>query len=257
MLTPQILSPRFQYAKIAAQSVLVELGNPEPPIDLHPYFKKRGWIVSYEDMGDVDGMTVKVLRPGGVRFVAYISTGDTSVYGGEIIRRRQRFTLGHELGHILMHGKYLLDSEQIPFALPSHVAANMEVEAHWFSSMVLMPNYVFRGITDLLPEQLADRCGVNLTPARKRLRNLSPSIRESLIQSARLDRWPKYDDEDYERCEYIRDRRLDTWDSFEQAFSRSKMVYICPSCSLIHTERIIFGRLCIECHTPIVKVSGI
>lgn len=257
MRTPKIEKPRFQYALIAAQSVLTELGRPDPPVPLESYFKRRGWMIVYEDIGAVDGMTIKYVRPDGVKFAAVISTSIDPVYGETISKRRQFFTVAHELGHILLHGEFMLDSRQIPFAIPSNVAAIMEVEAHWFASMVLMPNYIFRGITDLIPNQLSDRCGVNLTPAKKRLQNLAPSIRESILGSARLDRWPMYDDEDYKRCEYIRDRRLDKWESFEQAFSKSKLVYICPSCSLIHTERIIFGRLCVECHTPIVKVSGI
>jgi len=200
---------------------------------------------------------VKLIRGSKTKFVIYLASDPDpdSPYDEQTIKRRQYFTLAHELGHILLHGRYLLNSHANMQIIPDEVAGIMEVEAHWFASRLLMPNYVFRSIVDLIPDQLADKCDVNITPATKRLRNLEGNIKTSILQGARLDKWPKL--EHFDIPNYPRERHLETWSSFEEVAATSNMVYICGKCSLIHTERIIMGKYCEECDGQLVKISGI
>lgn len=252
---PNIRTPRFKLAQVAANSVLKELGFPQPPIPLHDFFQRRGWRICYEEIENVDGFMVKVPRRNGNKFVVFLSTHGNSAYDEETLRRRQYFTLAHELGHILLHGNFLLNSEDQMYRVPEEVAGIMEVEAHWFASRLLMPNYVFQNLTDLLPEQLAEKCQVNLTPAIKRIKGLEKSIRNSLIQNIRLDKWPKL--QHIEVTGWPKERQFETWESYEEIAATSEIIYICSKCGLIHTERIIWDRFCEECEGELIKIDGI
>jgi hypothetical protein len=252
--TPNIKAPRFKLAQIAANSVLKELGFPRPPIPLHEYFQRRDWRVCYEDLDGADGFMVKVPRKSGNKFVVVLGIGPKD---NVTVQRRQYFTWAHELGHILLHGHFILDSESHIDQVPDHVADIMEVEAHWFASRLLMPNYVFESITDLIPEHLAEKCKVNLTPASKRIKGLENSVRTALIQSARLDKWPKHEEYVLKTPTDTNDWQLETWDSFQQVAASSQLLYICKKCSLLHTEKILWGKECQECGGPLVKIDGI
>lgn len=201
----------------------------------------------------------KVEKNGKTKFLIYLATDpDPDLpYSETTINRRQFFTKAHELGHILLHGRFVLNSQYDMDALPKEIADIMEVEAHWFASRLLMPNYVFRTINDLIPDLLAEKCGVNLTPASKRLKNLEANIRESILHGARLDKWPRHTENYlFTTPSDPDDWRMETWESFRQIAATSQLLYICSKCSLIHTEKNIWGRTCEECDAPLVKIDG-
>ncbi|SFB62742.1 protein of unknown function [Cohnella sp. OV330] len=253
---PRLLHPRFTLAARSAQAVLRELGNPEPPINIEPYLKKMKWRLKYEELHGPDGYMIKLVKGGKVRYTIYLATDSDpdSPYDVETIQKRQFFTAVHELGHILLHGNFLLNSHESMNAIPEELAGILEVEAHWFASKLLMPNYVFRQPSDLIPEILAKKCGVNITPAIKRLSKLDNNIRESLTTSFRLDKYEKLptwiDDPHSIYCASLK------WDSIHQALNASKRRrYICPKCGLFHGDHNIWGPYCIECEEPVRLVK--
>jgi len=203
-------------------------------------------------------MMKNINRKGRTRFAIFLATDmdPESAYDEETIRRRQFFTLAHELGHILLHGRFLLNSQENMSRIPENVAGIMEVEAHWFAGQLLMPNYVFRSIVDLIPDQLADKCGVNVTPALKRLRNLEQNIKTSLIQSARLDKWPKFMGLSIPGVP-VQATKLETWSSFAEAAASSEILYICTKCGLLHNEDILWTNECEDCGGKLVNAEGI
>ncbi|WP_156926747.1 ImmA/IrrE family metallo-endopeptidase [Cohnella panacarvi] len=63
------------------------------------------------------------------------------------MRRRQNFTRAHELGHILLHGQFDLNSPSDMTLIDERTAAIMEREANMFASRLLMPTYIFRKVS--------------------------------------------------------------------------------------------------------------
>lgn len=254
MRTPTLTKPRFPLANRAAMSVLKELGNPKPPIALEHYIIKRNWEIHHLALGGPDGGMVKFTYRNKSCFYILVATDqdpDTS-YDEETIRRRRMFTLAHELGHILLHGSFIVDSRDLSY-LSEETVGILEVEANWFASRILMPNYAFDNLTDLLPDQLATKFDVNITPAKKRLKNLGANIRESLVRSARMDKWPDYID--YAEFPHAAWRKNDKWSSYEEAAASSEILYVCKGCGLLHNERTLVDKFCMECEDELVKVK--
>jgi len=195
--------------------VLVELGNPDPPIRIEKYLESRKWQIRYEELEGPDGYMVKLVKGHKSKYIIFLATDLEMNYDAQTIRRRQLFTKVHELGHILLHGQFLLNSHSDMSVIPEHVAGIMEVEAHWFASRVLMPNYVFRSVSDLSAQHLSDKCDVNITAAGKRIYHLSPNIRESLIKSARLDEWAPI--EQIEVPGPPKEAKFATWIAYEES----------------------------------------
>ncbi|MFC5647655.1 ImmA/IrrE family metallo-endopeptidase [Paenibacillus solisilvae] len=173
-----IIRPEFKRAINTANQILQELGNPEAPIC--PYFiaNKYGWKIRHEQLMGPDGLTAKDIRNGKTKFVIFVASDINQLYSEGTLKRRQRHTIAHEIGHILLHSEYDW------FDLEPEIDQKLEVEAHWFAAQILMPDYVFKSIRDLDPETLSDKCDVNYTSAKKRIEKIDDKIANRLIQDA-------------------------------------------------------------------------
>ncbi|MDQ6418705.1 ImmA/IrrE family metallo-endopeptidase [Paenibacillus sp. LHD-117] len=172
--------PDFKRANRTADSVLRSLNFPAAPIGLEDIAKHYGWKIRYDELHGPHGWTSKVpLKNGNIGYVIWVATDlDNSKYSEQVIRLRQRYTVAHEMGHILMHSHIdwscLTDEEE----------QRLEVEAHWFASRLLMPDYIFETIEDMEPNKLAEKCGVNFQAAEKRIEKLDKRVVRILIEEA-------------------------------------------------------------------------
>ncbi|CAM3684766.1 ImmA/IrrE family metallo-endopeptidase [Marinicrinis lubricantis] len=223
--------------------MLRELGNPQPPIPIDAYIQSHNWEIRREELFGPDGYMLKISKKKRSKFFIFLATDPDpeATYNEDIIQKRQFFTLAHELGHILLHGQYLVNSQAIPASMNSV----MEVEANWFASRLLMPNYVFQHVVDLVPEELAAKCGVNKSAAEIRLNHLSPNMRDSLIQSVRLHKWPLHSPLEYDPNDV---HFYDHWNNMEEVLQESQLLVICKRCGLLHNERTLWGSSCRECN---------
>lgn len=87
-------------------------------------------------------------------------------YNNECIIPRQRFTVGHELGHILLHTKGIYNRE------PSANDSPIEQEANVFASRLLAPACVLWGLGVTTAEQIAQFCDISITAAQFRKERL-------------------------------------------------------------------------------------
>lgn len=249
MRIPNLTVPRFKLVNIAAQSVLKELGNPEPPIQIEKYLEARKWFIQHDELEGPDGYMVKLSKGKKNRFIIFLATDSDpdTPYDEETIRRRQFFTKAHELGHILLHGQFLLNSHEDMSVIPKEVAGIMEVEAHWFASRILMPNYIFKNVVDLLPDHLAEKCYVNMTAASKRIKSIGSNVRNSLIQSSRLDKWPPL--EDFDIPSPPKEARFESWAAYEESAATNHLMFVCSRCSKLHTDSqfSVWGGKCVDC----------
>jgi hypothetical protein len=170
---------RFKYAMREAYRLLRQLGNPISPIKSIDIAKHLNFMVDYSPCKGPDGYSLKIHTSKGPRIVIRIATDVGEGLPLWKIERMQNWTLAHEIGHILMHGSLPWNTLKKDY-LPKEASNILEVEAHWFASRLLMPNYVFVSQEDLVPEFLAEKCSVNYTAAQKRLKNLDRSIIQKL-----------------------------------------------------------------------------
>lgn len=80
---------------------------------------------------------------------------------------RQRFTVAHELGHILLHGgKGVYNRE------PNPKDVLIEQEANVFASRLLAPACVLWGMNIVTAEQISQICNISLTSAEFRMERM-------------------------------------------------------------------------------------
>ena len=138
---------RYKASRDLAWRVLLNEGVTELPIKITALCKQMGIRVSYFDpVDDSDGYsTIFLGRPR-----IFVSRSCTP--------ERQRFTIAHELGHILLGhvGEYDLVNRE-----PSSGDSPIEHEANVFASRLLAPACVLWALEAYTPEKISDLCKIS------------------------------------------------------------------------------------------------
>ena len=111
----------------------------EPNGDIRDAVKKLGGTIEYRDFWQLDSPYSGSLDVEGVRDFTIFFAMRTSL-------ERDRFTVGHELGHYALH--YLwrkLNSDDVPQRMRAlrYGSSRIEWEANWFAAEFLMPESKF------------------------------------------------------------------------------------------------------------------
>lgn len=160
--------------------MLQSVNNPAVPIDVESIARTMNYKLIYDELNGPAGLTYRKLVKLQWRYAIFIATDmNTTKYTPQQIKFRQRYTIAHEIAHILLHN-HLDDWNNVT----EEQEAIIEVEANWFASRLLMPNYAFSSIQDMDPEQLSLKFQVNLQAAQKRLDYLDKHISSRLIRQA-------------------------------------------------------------------------
>ncbi|GAA3797014.1 ImmA/IrrE family metallo-endopeptidase [Streptomyces phyllanthi] len=161
-------------ADAAARELLARFGIDEPPVDPRLLAEKLNVLVVHQEMkDDVSGMLLR--------------REEQQVIGvnQNHAPKRQRFTVAHELGHLLLHrGRPLILDAQTRVNLRNTVSSmatdREEIEANRFAAALLAPETMvrrevkrlrFHTVEDLV-EQLAERFDMSQTAMNYRLMNL-------------------------------------------------------------------------------------
>lgn len=166
----------YQRARDAAWEMLIHFGIRELPVRISPGIKKMGIVLaSYsksaallEELGvshltqEMDGLSV---RNGGKYYI---------FYRGDMVPGRIRFTVAHELGHIVLghldcgsYTAYTTVNRE-----PQEGDAAIEQAANVFASRLLAPACVLHDLNAFTPEQIAELCDISLTAARFRAKRM-------------------------------------------------------------------------------------
>ena len=167
-------------AAIEALRILEECGIKEPPVDVTTVARHLGATVSYEVFKeDLSGVLVK--KPG------HVVIGVNSFHANT----RQRFTIAHECGHLVLKhkGDVFVDQTVMRRDARSSLAADpQEIAANQFAAELLMPaDFVLAAVQryqarrpelspGLLVDELADEFQVSAQAMEYRLTNLGMFI---------------------------------------------------------------------------------
>lgn len=129
------MAPRYNLAKRKAQQLLVDANALTAPVSLESVAGRLGARIHYEpyEGEDLSGMAYR--QPDGQRVI-----GVNSLHS----QRRQRFTIAHEIGHLVLHASEDLHVDaNFPIGFrdgkSSLAIDNKEIEANQFAAELLMP----------------------------------------------------------------------------------------------------------------------
>lgn len=172
---------RYSLARRRAREFLSHAGITGPPIPVSKLATLANARVHYAPMaGDLDGMVH--LRDG------------AAVIGVNALhsRTRQRFTIAHELGHLLLHateGDLHID-ERNPIGLRNSLSGEAkeprEIEANQFAAELLMPERFVMASVDKVPD------GIDVDAAIEELAReyeVSPQAMSYRLANLRVVRW--------------------------------------------------------------------
>jgi len=143
--------PRYALARRKALEILQAARVKKPPVPLEKLAASLGAILRYEPFaGELSGTVYR--RPEGGAVI-----GINSLHSAA----RKRFTLAHELGHLLLHKDEKLHvDEQSPIGLRTDLSSTAtdanEIEANQFAAELLMPEKFLIKDLEELPSLEAD-----------------------------------------------------------------------------------------------------
>lgn len=153
-----------KYYKIShlSRDFLLKNKITELPVNLNSLVKNNGWhVLSYTKLKQADkDESFDGLIKNNLGFTQKINSGEYYIfYDDTCSLELQRFTIAHEIGHIV------LDHFNFPII-------NREQEANMFATRILMPMCVLYECKIKSPEQLSKMCFVTLTTAQFRFERL-------------------------------------------------------------------------------------
>jgi Zn-dependent peptidase ImmA (M78 family) len=165
----------WRLAEKVASDLGVNVGAP-----LTPVVEKMGGKIEFKDVDDLQNSGAIVIRD--ERDFTIFLPFHTGA-------KRDRFTIGHELGHYFLHYKLPLVQDR-PIKLPMKVSRygndRTETEANWFSAAFLMPSKKFEEVFrhakgDLIV--VADEFDVSRAAAEVRANSLNLDARFMFSES--------------------------------------------------------------------------
>jgi len=130
----------------AARELVAKARITEPPVPVEQLAQDAGAVISYQpfEAEDISGLL-------------YRTAGSAPVIGvnSNNPKARQRFTIGHELGHLILHPGHELILERLirlnfRNATSSTASDEEEIEANHFAAELLMPHDLLRHSLSML-----------------------------------------------------------------------------------------------------------
>ena len=157
---------KYQYSRNLAWEILLKERVRQLPVEIIPICKHMGIrVLRYSDMPslqfNVGGASAEI---GGKMYIFYDDT---------VSNERQRFTVAHELGHIIMRHSGAEDNE---------------AEANVFASRLLMPACVLYACEVKTADEIMSLCAVSRQAAEIRLTRLAELRRRDKFYTHPLER---------------------------------------------------------------------
>lgn len=126
-----MMFPKYPERNLAAR--LVAIKNLSPPLDIFSLAKQYAKVEALDMPFDIDGISLNLKVPGKQPHI---------IINSESTHRRMRFTLAHELGHVVIpwHTGSIIDKTTPPNEDKFDEYWHIEAEANRFASELLMPS---------------------------------------------------------------------------------------------------------------------
>lgn len=166
---------QYQKSRNMSWEILVKENIKELPVNIVELCHKLGIAVKYYDK----------LEQGNDGKCTVINKQPIILVRQECSRQRKRFTIAHELGHILLGhvGKYELVNREI-----SPTDNPIEQEANVFASRLLAPACVLWGLKVKSADEISQLCDISPTAAEYRWQRLQELYKRNKFLVAPLER---------------------------------------------------------------------
>lgn len=216
--------PRRAHCRAHAMKLLRDFGCPVPPIPVYDIARSLGCDVHKGALKGPDGYTIKVILDSGKAAFAMRVAIDAGTGSPMTRERRRRWTVAHEIGHIVMHGELSWNSTKRFESISKKASAIFEREANWFADRLLMPNYAITTSVDLDPRRFSKKCDVNLDPATRRI----AAIRSEIVDLIRSNDDPNQFAYGMKMTRRRADKHVAKWQ--EVTTDENGRMALCPHC---------------------------
>lgn len=192
----------YQNARDAAWQTLILFEASELPVRISDGIKRLGILLApyskaerfLADLGlthliqETDGLSVRM----GEKYHIF--------YRGDMVPGRIRFTVAHELGHIILghleHQPYTTRNRE-----PQRDDHPIEQMANVFASRLLAPACVLHDLNALTPERISELCDISLAAARFRAERMEALEKRQAFGISPLERRIRKQFREFVKCQ--------------------------------------------------------
>ena len=178
MATDKTLYGRYKNARNNAWQTLLDLNITSLPVDVISICKTLGINV-------VKNSVINELKSNESGVCLFENNEWYIIFDDTSSKERARFTIAHELGHILLGHplQYGYHARKIDVSKP-----DVEVEADIYASRLLAPACVLWGLDLHTPEEIKAVCGISYTAAKIRAERMEILYKRSKFLTSPLER---------------------------------------------------------------------
>ena len=173
----------YQNARDAAWKILLDCGVEQLPVDLKAICKQLG--VRVRRYADVRGMSDAALQADGLTFFSWGKP--VILYNQDRSPMRIRFTIAHELGHLVL-GHVAPGQRTTINREPSPADDPIETAANKFAARLLAPACVLWGLDVHTPEEISELCHISQQAAEFRAERMAVLYQRGKFLASPLER---------------------------------------------------------------------
>jgi len=173
----------YQKARDAVWRILIDCGVDRLPVDLNHICRQLG--VGVYRYKDIKGLPEAALQADGLLY--FRDDMPVILYNQDKPSVRIRFTIAHELGHLLLG--HVAPGEQAIVKREQWMTDDpIETAANQFAIRLLAPACVLWGLGTDTPEQIACKCNISMQAARFRAKRMVILRQRGKFLSSQLER---------------------------------------------------------------------
>jgi hypothetical protein len=167
--------PRWKRSVDMAQSFIFDIGVCCLPVDLFPLYEKSGWVLlTYAQTKTIyprfNADTMMKQKTDAKTFL--LADGSyITIYNEKLHPRRIRWTLGHEIGHIVL-GHFEFEKTYAGIGLCGEEREVLEDEANIFCAELMAPFCVLKELKATSIEKIREFTGLSWAAASNRQKSL-------------------------------------------------------------------------------------
>lgn len=163
----------YKQARDAAWQMLIDCQVTELPVNVGQICRHYGWRLTSYRTGQkaIAALGLSDLTKQTDGFCIYSGGRYYIFYDDTMPRARQRFTVAHEIGHIML--RHIGDGQCTRINRePAEADAPEETQANQFAARILAPAWVLHSIHALTPAEIAGVCEISMTAASFRAQRM-------------------------------------------------------------------------------------